>query len=113
MRIQSVASALVALALSLTAASALAQQGSAELRGRVTDEQGAALPGVAIVIKHQESGIFLQAGTTGDGSYYVAGVLPGTYELSAELAGFKRVSRRDVRLEGGKTATIDATLPVG
>jgi len=113
MRIQSVASALVALALSLTAASALAQQGSSELRGRVTDEQGAVLPGVAIVVKHQESGIFRQASTTTDGSYYLAGVLPGTYELTAELTGFKRVSRRDVRLEVGKTVTIDLNLQVG
>jgi len=113
MRIQPVARAFFALALSLTAAVALAQQGSAELRGRVTDEQGAALPGAAIVIKHQESGIFRQASTTADGSYYLAGVLPGTYELSAELTGFKRMSRRDVKLEVGKTTTIDVSLPVG
>jgi hypothetical protein len=113
MRIQPVARALFALALSLTAAGAFAQQGSSELRGRVTDEQGAALPGVAIVIKHQESGVYRQASTTADGSYYLAGVLPGTYELSAELTGFKRVSRRDVRLEVGKTVTIDLNLQVG
>jgi hypothetical protein len=113
MRIQPVARAFFALVACLAAASALAQQGSAELRGRVTDEQGAALPGVAIVIKHQGSGIFRQAGTTGDGSYYLAGVLPGTYELTAELTGFKRVSQRDVRLEVGKTATIDVSLQVG
>ena len=113
MRIQPVARAFFALVACLAAASALAQQGSAELRGRVTDEQGAALPGVAIVIKHQGSGIFRQAGTTGDGGYYLAGVLPGTYELTAELTGFKRVSQRDVRLEVGKTATIDVSLQVG
>ena len=113
MGIEPVARALVALALSLTAASALAQQGSAELRGRVTDEQGAALPGVTLVIRHQESGIFRQASTTADGSYYLAGVLPGTYEMTAELTGFKRVSRRDVKLEVGKTSTIDLNLQVG
>jgi hypothetical protein len=113
MRIQPVARALFALALCLTAASVLAQQGAAELRGRVTDDQGAALPGVTIVIKHQESGIFRRASTTGDGSYYLAGVLPGPYELSAELSGFKRVSRRDVKLEVGKTSTIDLSMQVG
>ena len=61
MRIRPVVRATIALALSLTAASVVAQQGSAELRGRVIDEQGAALPGAAIVIKHQESGIYRQA----------------------------------------------------
>ncbi len=113
MRIEPMGRALVALALSLAAASTLAQQGSAELRGRVADEQGAALPGVTLVIRHQDSGIFRQASTTADGSYYLAGVLPGTYELSAELTGFKRVSRRDVRLEVGKTSTIDLSLQIG
>jgi outer membrane receptor protein involved in Fe transport len=113
MRIHPVARAFLALALSGGAASALAQQGSAELRGRVTDEQGAALPGAMIVIRHQQSGVFRQGATTTDGSYYLAGVLPGTYELTAELTGFKRVSRRDVRLEVGKTVTIDLSLAVG
>ena len=83
----------MAAGLAASAGDALAQQGSAELRGRVTDDQGAALPGVAIVVKHQESGIFRQASTTADGSYFLAGVLPGTYELTAELTGFKHVSR--------------------
>ena len=113
MRIQSVTRALVALALSLTAASALAQQGSSELRGRVTDEQGAALPGAAIVIRHQQSGIYRQAATTADGGYYLAGVLPGSYELTVELTGFKKLTRRDVKLEVGKTSTIDIALQVG
>jgi outer membrane receptor protein involved in Fe transport len=111
MRIQSVTRALVALCL--TAASAIAQQGSAELRGRVTDEQGASLPGAAIVIRHQQSGIYRQAASTTDGSYYLAGVVPGPYELTVELTGFKKLSRRDVKLEVGKTSTIDLALQVG
>ena len=83
MGIQPVARTFFALVSCLAAAGALARPGSAELRGRVTDEQGAALPAVSIVIKHQESGIFRQAATTGDGSYYLAGVVPGTYEVGA------------------------------
>jgi len=113
MRIQRAVQAVVALALSLTVSSALGQQGSAELRGRVTDEQGAALPGAAIRIRHQESGIYRQTSSNPDGSYYLAGVLPGPYELTAELQGFRRVSRRDVRLEVGKTATINLSLQLG
>jgi outer membrane receptor protein involved in Fe transport len=112
-RIEPVAGALVALALSITAGDALCQQGSAELRGRVTDEQGAALPGAVVQVRHQESGVFRRASTTADGSYYLSGVAPGPYELSVEHEGFKRTSRRDVRLEVGKTATIDVTLQVG
>ena len=38
----------------VTAAAAFAQQGTADLRGRVIDQQGAALPGVTVIVS--ESG---------------------------------------------------------
>ena len=49
---------LVGLVLSLAAAESLAQQGTAEIAGKVTDEQGAVLPGVAIVVTNEETGVF-------------------------------------------------------
>ena len=107
------ARALLALALGFVANPVMAQQGSAEVRGRVTDAQGGALPGVAIVLRHQESGVFRQVTTSSDGSYFLTGVIPGPYEMTAELSGFKRMARRDLRLEVGKTATIDVHLEVG
>ena len=55
-----------------TATTALAQQGRSELRGRVTDEQGGALPGVTVVITNQESGTFREVITSGEGSYFAA-----------------------------------------
>jgi outer membrane receptor protein involved in Fe transport len=105
-----IGSALLCLA---AAAPLLAQQGSAELRGRVTDESGGALPGATVVVRHQESGVFRQATSGTDGSYFLAGVVPGVYELNVEMDGFKRYSRRDLKLEIGKTATVDARLEVG
>ena len=39
----------------------LAQQGVAAITGRVTDEQGAILPGVAIVVTNEETGVFREA----------------------------------------------------
>jgi hypothetical protein len=95
------------------AAWAPAQQGTAEIRGRVVDESGAALPGVSVMVKNQASGVFRQGTSTTDGSYFLAGVTPGTYELTAELSGFKRYQRRDLRLEVGKTATVDVRLALG
>ncbi len=112
-RVTRAAGALLALGLGLVASPVFAQQGSAEVRGRVTDAQGGALPGVVIHLRHQESGIFRQVSTSGDGSYFLTGVVPGPYEMTAELSGFKKMARRDLRLEVGKTATIDLRLEVG
>ena len=35
-----------------------AQQGTSEITGKVTDEQGAILPGVAIVVTNEATGVF-------------------------------------------------------
>jgi hypothetical protein len=48
--------AFVALGSLLAAAAAEAQQGGSAIRGRVTDEQRGVLPGVAIVVTHEERG---------------------------------------------------------
>jgi hypothetical protein len=92
---------------------AAAQQGSAELRGRVTDAQGGAVPGATVTVRNQESGMFRQVVSSADGSYFISGVTPGTYELTTELSGFKKYSRRDLRLEIGKTTTLDIRLELG
>ena len=51
---------------------ALAQQGTADLRGRVIDQQGAVLPGVTIVVRHQESGLFRETITGADGTFLMS-----------------------------------------
>jgi hypothetical protein len=92
---------------------AVAQQGAAEIRGRVLDAQERLLPDATVVLRNQETGMFRRVASTADGTYFLSGVTPGVYELSAELAGFKRYSRRGMRLEVGKTATVDIGLEVG
>lgn len=91
----------------------LAQQGTSELRGRVSDQQGAVLPGVTVVVRHQESGLFRESVTSGDGTFLMSGMTPGVYEVTAELSGFKKYSQRDVRLEVGKTTQVDLKFEVG
>ncbi len=94
-------------------APALAQQGTAEIRGRVTDSSGGALPGATVLVRNQASGVFRQGASSADGTYFLAGVIPGQYELSAELSGFRKYSHKDLRLEVGKTASFDIRLEVG
>jgi hypothetical protein len=67
----------------------LARQGTADLRGRVVDQQGAVLPGVTIVVRHQASGLFRETVSGADGSFLLSAMTPGVYEVSAELTGFK------------------------
>ncbi|MEK6375283.1 MAG: TonB-dependent receptor [Acidobacteriota bacterium] len=101
------------LAIVLAAPMVLAQQGTSEIKGQVTGGDGSLLPGVSVTIKHQESGIVRLTVSDKDGVYFMSGVTPGTYALSAELSGFKTFRRRNVRLEVGKTSTVDVKLDMG
>ena len=71
----------------LIAMSASAQQGTTELRGRVIDPQGAVLPGVTVVVRNQETGMFRETASGPDGTFIASGLAPGTYQVNAELQG--------------------------
>ncbi|MDO8681559.1 MAG: carboxypeptidase regulatory-like domain-containing protein [Acidobacteriota bacterium] len=106
----------VTLTFALLAAGAwpaLAQQGQSSIQGRVTDESGAALPGVVVVATNQASGMFRQVVSNPDGSYFMTGVLPGTYRVTAELPGFQRFDRKEVLLQIGTTTTLDIAMELG
>src|SRR5215470_19104477 len=104
-RLTSIAAAF-ALGL-LIAVPAGAQQGTGELRGRVVDAQNAVLPGVAVVAKNEASGQFREIVSGADGSFFMSALTPGQYEVSAQLSGFKKYSRKGLRVEVGKTLSVD------
>ena len=64
------------LALLLAASTARAQ-GTSEIRGKVSDSQSAVLPGVAVTIKNQDTGMFRETATRADGTYFITALLPG------------------------------------
>ena len=89
------------------------QESMAELRGRVVDAQSAAIPGATITITNQNTGVMRQTVSNADGSYFMTAISPGSYALEAELSGFSKFNRRDVRLDLGRTTTVDVQLTVG
>jgi hypothetical protein len=90
-----------------------AQQGTGELRGRVIDAQSAVLPGVTVVARNEASGIFREIVSGPDGSFFMSALTPGSYAIDAQLSGFKKYQRKGVRVEVGKTQSIDVMLEVG
>lgn len=108
-------SALVTLVLlGIAVWPALAQQVQySAVQGRVLDESGLALPGVVVVVTHENSGMFRQVVSNADGSYFVTNIVPGPYRITAELSGFKKYERPEVLLTIGNTTRLDITLAVG
>src|SRR5262245_19011443 len=110
MRKQALALSLIGL---LCAAPARAQQGVAGIGGKVLDSSGGALPGVAIILTNEDTGVFRELTTTAEGSYFASQMIPGRYRIGAKLEGFKALDRRGVTLTVGQTTTLDLTLEVG
>jgi hypothetical protein len=90
-----------------------AQESTAELRGRVLDAQGLGLPGVTITLTNQATGVYRVVVSNQDGAYFATALAPGTYSIAGELSGFKKYMRTDVRLDLGRTTTLDLQLEVG
>src|SRR5262249_25354782 len=90
-----------------------AQQGTGELRGKVSDSQNAVLPGVTVVAKNEATGMFREAVSGPDGSFFMSALTPGVYEITGQLSGFKKYQRKGARVEVGKTLTIEVQLEVG
>lgn len=104
----------VAAVLVSVASLAEAQQvGGSAIQGRVIDDQGGVLPGVSVVVTHQDSGTFRETTTGADGTWFVTGITPGRYRVAADLQGFKKFQQDDINLVLGSTATVEIKLEVG
>jgi Carboxypeptidase regulatory-like domain/TonB dependent receptor-like, beta-barrel/TonB-dependent Receptor Plug Domain len=98
----------------LSGASSSAQQaGGSALQGRVIDQQQGVLPGTAIVVTNQDNGTFRETVSGPEGTFFVTGLQPGRYKITADLTGFKKFTREDVSLQLGSTQTVELKLEVG
>ena len=80
----------VALALSLSAWPAHAQMTTGSISGRITDAQGAAVPGVTIEARNADTGLVRVAVSNDAGTYRLSALPVGTYAVTAQLSGFRR-----------------------
>lgn len=104
----------VLLVLGLTLAPrASAQTTTGTLAGTVSDETGAALPGVTVVIKNVDTGTTRSLTTGGSGRYRASALEPGSYEVSATLSGFQTNVRRALALTMGQEINVTQVLGVG
>lgn len=83
----------------------------ATLIGTVTDSSGGVLPGVTVTAVLEATGNTFPAITDARGTYRLP-VRIGTYRISAELAGFRTVTRTGVELLVGRQAVVNLEMPV-
>jgi hypothetical protein len=92
---------------------ASAQERFGALTGRVTDQQGAAIPGVTVVATNTETGAVRSFVTDSNGQFNAPDLTPGRYTVRFELTGFSKVERPDINVLLGRTFQLDAQMRVG
>jgi len=97
----------------LLAATLASQEFRATVSGRVTDAQTAVIAGVKITAVQIGTEAKFEATSASDGLYTLPFLPPGTYRLSAEMAGFKRYMRETLAVGANERLGIDIQMEVG
>src|SRR3954468_12982244 len=103
---------LAALALTVGVSSAWAQNQTGEIFGKVTDESGAVLPGVTVIITSPALLQPLTAVTSETGSFQFSRLDVGTYAVRFELRSFKTVVKEGIQITVGFNANVSTQLGV-
>ncbi len=108
---------LTLLALSLAAlftfASAALGQNTGTISGTVNDPSGAVVAGANVTAQNPATNFTREAVSASNGSYRLEQLPVGTYTISVEATGFKKLMTGQVALSVNDSLTLDLTLEVG
>ena len=89
-----------------------AQDSRASFTGLVTDSTGAVAPRVKVSATNTATQVATAATTNATGNYTIFYLIPGVYDLSAELPGFATIERRGIEVQIGDKLEINFQMQV-
>jgi hypothetical protein len=92
---------------------AAAQAVSGTILGFVKDSTGAVVPGATVTLVNTGTGFSRTVVTNATGEYTAPLIPTGTYTVSAEITGFKKVSKTNVLVGVDQKVRIDIALELG
>src|SRR4051794_24638081 len=99
---------ILAFALLLACGTSMAQESRGAIAGQVTDQVGAVVPGVTVIVTNTETGQSTKLITNESGSYSAPLLAVGVYRIQIEHPGFKKLLRD--RIEVGVAARLQIDL---
>ncbi len=94
-----------------------AQSGNSQtlssINGTVTDTSGAVIANANVTVTNVATQVAKTAVTSSAGSYSVTDLIPGTYSVRVESAGFQLSEHKGVGVDVGRNSTVDAVLQPG
>jgi len=91
----------------------LAQNVTATVVGVVTDPVGAVIPDANVTARNTATNVAKSVRSSGTGNYSINYLPPGSYEITAELQGFKRAQSTAIELQVDQTGRVDLRMEVG
>src|SRR5467141_578860 len=101
------------LTLGFGASTSLGQAVYGSIIGTVTDQQGNAVSGAKVTVTSLTKGTSDETTTNESGNYSVIHLIPDTYRVKVEAAGFKVNDVASVLVQVDTAARVDAQLQVG
>ncbi len=90
-----------------------AQDTRGSITGVVTDTSGGAVPGAAVSVINEATNLSLTTRTSGEGAYTVPFLPPGTYRVSVEMNGYKKLLRAGVGVSVADKLVLNLVLEPG
>jgi Carboxypeptidase regulatory-like domain len=91
----------------------LAQTTTGSLSGTVSDPAGAVVAGAKVEVSNQATGVTTPLVTNDAGLYRAAFLVPGTYTVRIQAAGFSTFEAKDILVQTAQEPVVNATLQVG
>jgi hypothetical protein len=101
---------LVFSVLALMISPAMHGQATGSFSGNVLDKSGSAIPGAAVVVTSQGTGLARDTKTDSAGHYLVPLLPVGTFTVSVDATGFQRAESKDLRLQVDESRELDFSL---
>ncbi|MFB3904603.1 MAG: carboxypeptidase regulatory-like domain-containing protein [Acidobacteriota bacterium] len=101
----------VLLAVCLVCWAQTSNQGA--IVGKVTDPSGAATPGVEVTARNVATGVERQTITNDVGDFRIDFLIPGIYQVTGILPGFKKSTVDGVPISVGDQRRVDLRLEIG
>jgi len=90
-----------------------AQESRGTIRGEVTDPTHAVVPNAKVTLHNVGTGVELTKQVDTSGFYVFDPVIPGTYRIVVESAGFEKFVQENVVVQTASDITVNAILTIG
>ncbi len=100
----------VLICLFVFGANMFAQNNSASIIGSIKDVNGALVPNVKVTVTNNATGEFKETTSNESGDFAVSNLIPGSYRVNAEAAGFKKVLLTSVTVETNARVPLEISF---